>query len=98
MDNDKMKFYPGQIVRHYKRDFLSVREQQENKYLYKVLEIATHTETNEEMMVYQALYPPFRVFCRSLAMCYDKVDDNVLAIQKHRFEPWVKEENIYGKD
>ncbi|NBX85254.1 MAG: DUF1653 domain-containing protein [Gammaproteobacteria bacterium] len=41
--------------------------------LYKVLDIAIHTETLEEMVVYQALNGDFRVWVRPLAMFLEDI-------------------------
>ena len=52
----------GGIYRHYK-----------NKE-YKVLALATHTETLEKMVVYQALYGEEAVWVRPLAMFMEMVE------------------------
>ena len=52
----------GGIYRHYK-----------NKE-YKVLAVATHTETLEKMVVYQALYGEEAVWVRPLAMFMEMVE------------------------
>lgn len=95
---DKPIFVPGQIIKHFKREYASVQEQRENKHLYKVIAIALNTETEEEMLIYQALYRPFMTFCRPLKMCIDLVDksQHLLISQKYRLEPWEEEESIYG--
>lgn len=94
MDDEKITFYPGQIIKHFKREYASVQEQEQNKHLYEVVSIAKHTETGEDMLVYRALYRPFGVFCRPLSMCTDLVDkkEHMLIKQKHRLEPWNEEE------
>lgn len=68
------RFQPGQIIRHFKRDFISEEERMQNNHLYQVLAIAINTETNEQMLVYQGLYHPFQVFVRPLEMALEKVD------------------------
>lgn len=57
--------------------------------LYYVHELVTHTETREEMVSYQALYPPYGMFVRPKPMFVEEVDvnrvDNPLK-QRRRFE------------
>lgn len=57
--------------------------------LYYVHQIVTDTETEELLVVYQALYPPYGMYSRSLKMFLEKVEldreDNILK-QKYRFE------------
>lgn len=48
---------------------------------YKVLAIAEHTEMNEKLVVYQALYGDGRVWARPYDMFFDKVENG-----KNRFE------------
>lgn len=86
----------GDIVQHFKREVLSDKNNQ--LYLYKILEIAEHTETGEKLVIYQALYDSdamgihFGVFARPLDMFMSEVDrDKYPDIkQKYRFEKYVK--------
>lgn len=59
---------------------------------YRVLAIATHTETNEKMVVYQALYGNEDIYVRPYGMFNSEVDHakypNVT--QKYRFEEIVE--------
>jgi hypothetical protein len=57
--------------------------------LYYVHHVVTHTETEEVLVSYQALYPPYGMFVRPLEMFLDKVEtgrtDNITN-QEYRFE------------
>ena len=86
----------GDIVQHFKRELL---ENTENTlYLYKILEIAEHTETKEKLVIYQALYVDiskgihFGVFARPYDMFMSEVDHNKYPNikQKYRFERYIE--------
>ena len=55
---------PGDIVQHFKR----TDDMQANEYLYRIIAEAKHTETNEYMVVYQAMYGDFQTYARPMAM------------------------------
>ena len=65
---------PGDIVQHFKRELLTEEELKTNKYLYCIKGIANHTETKEQLVIYQALYPPFDTYARPLEMFKSEVD------------------------
>ena len=75
----------GDIVQHFKREWVSADT---SEYLYKVLAFAHHTETGERLVIYQALYAPFKVCARPYAMFMSEVDREKYPDirQKYRFE------------
>lgn len=79
---------PGDIVSHFKRETLTEEERLSNKYLYKIVGVAQHTETKEKLMIYMALYDDFGIYARPLDMFLSEVDrDKYPDIkQRYRFE------------
>ena len=75
----------GDIVRHFKREWVS---ETTSEYLYKILAFASHTETGERLVIYQGLYPPFKICARPYDMFMSKVDKKKYpnSKQQYRFE------------
>ena len=97
------EFKEGDIIRHYKRDLLGQQAKDKNKYLYKVIAFATHTETEEELMIYQALYHPFKCYARPMYMVRADVpkdrfkkdkftEDFYIQLQEKVFELYTEEQ------
>ena len=84
----------GDIVQHFKREWVSPNT---SEYLYKVLAFAQHTETGERLVIYQALYAPFKVCARPYVMFMSEVDREKYPDihQKYRFEKVTTAGNFY---
>lgn len=70
------KIFPGKYYRHFRGN------------IYKVIGIATHTETDEPLVIYQSQYGDFRLFARPLSMFAEEIDLKKYpeSQQKFRFE------------
>ncbi len=83
-------FKPGDIVQHFKHELYPADTPM---YTYRVLGYATHSETRETLVIYEALYDlnsedPLKVFARPLDMFMSKVDKEKYPNiqQEYRFE------------
>ena len=94
-----MRIHKGDIVNHFKRETLTVRQIEDNNYLYmyKVIDFARHTETKELLVIYESLYDGEAIGCdvhlgdkfaRPFDMFMSEVDHKKYPNikQKYRFE------------
>lgn len=75
----------GDIVQHFKREYVNPDSQE---YIYRIVAFARHTETDEKLVIYQALYPPYKTCARPYDMFMSEVDRVKYpeAKQTYRFE------------
>ena len=76
MPTENREIKIGQIYRHFKGN------------LYKVIGIATYSETNEKVVVYEAQYGTKELYVRPYSMFAEKLDTEKYpnAKQEYRFE------------
>ena len=85
MTEKNLRIKPGDIVKHFKREYV---EENSSEYLYEVVCFAHHTETGEPLVVYRALYAPYKICARPYDMFMSEVDRAKYPDikQKFRFE------------
>lgn len=88
------EFNVGDVVRHFKYE----KDLPENyhNYLYRIVGIATHTETNENLVLYEPLYNPSnKIFARPANMFCSEVDKEKYPDikQVHRLEVIIPYQN-----
>lgn len=82
---EERKFRVGDIVRHFKREFVA---EESSEYIYKIIAFARHSETEEKLVIYQGLYFPYKTCARPYEMFMSEVDKVKYpdVKQKYRFE------------
>lgn len=78
----------GAVVKHFRYETLTEAKKLTNEYRYVVRGFAEHTETGDQLVVYQALYSPFKCSARPKEMFMSEVDKDKYpdVKQRYRFE------------
>lgn len=104
-----MRIHKGDIVCHFKRSTLTVKQIEENDclYMYKVLDFAKHTESGELLVIYEALYDGEPIGCdvhrgdkfaRPFDMFMSEVDHEKYPNikRKYRFSVMIRQDKQEG--
>ncbi len=88
-NNNPLVLIPGTLVQHFKRELLTIEDQATSRYTYEILGVATHTETEEELVIYRALYGDKKTYARPKDMFLSPVDREKYpeGKQEYRFAP-----------
>ena len=100
---DGQEFNKDDIVQHFKRETM---ENPGHRYLYQITDIAKHTERDEYLVIYKALYSDenmgvnYGTYARPVEMFMSEVDKEKYPNikQQYRFELFKDEEIIKELD
>lgn len=81
------KFNVGDLVQHFKRELIDISKDPD-MYTYKIIGFAKHTETMEDLVIYQAQYGDQSMYARPYDMFMSEVDHEKYPEikQKYRLE------------
>ena len=71
-----MRLNPGDVVQHFKRELLPEEEKKTNRYLYKIVGFAKHSETMEDMVIYRELSGEHKIWAKPAYLFYEFVKVN----------------------
>lgn len=73
---DKLRKQKGKLVKHFKGK------------IYMIMDFVEHTETEEELVIYKAMYGDYKKYARPIDMFISKVDKNKYpdCKQEYRFQ------------
>lgn len=80
LENQRLRNMIGRVVTHFKgQDYL-------------VLDIARHTETGEELVIYKALYGRNDIYARPIKMFLSEVDKEKYPLERQKYRLRLKED------